>query len=149
MERCARIRHTLRFVKALYPRIACTRLIDCIRAGVGIAWIATNAARSCRSLRARRISINPKMTTVSTVRAVAMFATVERTLPRFAQTLRLMPWQCGWRRNLLTDTKSRRVSAPAAYRLTLCVSLSQQQLHDQSYAGRPCWRNKRARAYRV
>ena len=36
------------------------------------------AARSSRSLRARRISINPKTTAVRTVRAVAIFATVER-----------------------------------------------------------------------
>src|SRR6266576_2636581 len=58
--------------------IACTRLIDSIHAGVKIACTATNAARSSRSLRARRISINPKTTAVSTVRAVATFATVER-----------------------------------------------------------------------
>ena len=59
--------------------IACTRVIDCIHAGVKIAWTATKAARSSRSLRARRISINPKTTAVNTVRAVAMFATVERS----------------------------------------------------------------------
>src|SRR3954470_19228441 len=58
--------------------IACTRLIDSIHAGVKTACTATNAARSSRSLRARRISINPKTTAVSTVRAVATFATVER-----------------------------------------------------------------------
>ena len=58
--------------------IACTRVIDLIHAGVKIAWTAMNAARSSRSLRARRISINPKTTAVSTVRAVAIFATVER-----------------------------------------------------------------------
>src|SRR5207302_11472992 len=59
--------------------IACTRVIDCIHAGVKIAWTATKAARSSRSLRACRISINPKTTAVNTVRAVAMFATVERS----------------------------------------------------------------------
>src|SRR5215831_12608102 len=58
--------------------IACTRLIESIQAGVRIACTATNAARSSRSLRARRISINPKTTAVSTVRAVAMLETVER-----------------------------------------------------------------------
>src|SRR6185503_20785570 len=58
--------------------IDCTRLIDCIQAGDRIAWTATKAARSSLSLRARRISINPKTTAVRTVRAVAMFATVER-----------------------------------------------------------------------
>src|SRR5262249_44331467 len=59
--------------------IACTRLIESIHAGVKIAWTATKAARSSRSLRARRISINPKTTAVNTVRAVAMFASVERS----------------------------------------------------------------------
>src|SRR5215472_6805197 len=59
--------------------IACTRVIESIHAGVKIAWTATKAARSSRSLRARRISINPKMTAVKTVRAVAMFASVERS----------------------------------------------------------------------
>src|SRR6266480_2380506 len=57
--------------------IACTRLIDSIHAGVKIACTATKAARSSRSLRARRISITPKTTAVNTVRAVAIFATVE------------------------------------------------------------------------
>src|SRR5438552_4742597 len=66
--------------EAVVPsEIACTRVIDCIHAGVKIAWTATKAARSSRSFRARRISINPKRTAVSTVRAVAMFATVERS----------------------------------------------------------------------
>src|ERR1700758_1629077 len=59
--------------------IAVTKVIDCIHAGVKIAWTATKAARSSRSLRVRRISINPKTTAVNTVRAVAMFATVERS----------------------------------------------------------------------
>src|SRR5262249_17491063 len=59
--------------------IACTRVIESIQAGVKIACTATKAARSSRSLRARRISINPKTTAVNTVRAVAMFATVERS----------------------------------------------------------------------
>src|SRR5215475_11097941 len=59
--------------------IACTRVIESIHAGVKIAWTATKAARSSRSLRARRISITPKTTAVRTVRAVAIFATVERS----------------------------------------------------------------------
>src|SRR5215469_15543330 len=59
--------------------IACTKLIESIQAGVKIACTATKAARSSRSLRARRISINPKTTAVNTVRAVAMFASVERS----------------------------------------------------------------------
>src|SRR6478672_10139725 len=66
--------------EAVVPsEIAWTRVIDCIHAGVKIAWTATKAARSSRSWRARRISINPKTTAVNTVRAVAMFATVERS----------------------------------------------------------------------
>src|SRR5262252_2487560 len=59
--------------------IACTRVIESIHAGVKIAWTATKAARSSRSFRARRISINPKTTAVNTVRAVAMLASVERS----------------------------------------------------------------------
>ncbi len=59
--------------------IAYTRIIDFIHADVRIAWTATKAARSSRSLRACRISTNPKTTAVSTVSAVATFATVERS----------------------------------------------------------------------
>src|ERR1051325_10634701 len=65
----------------------CTKLIEAIHAGVRMACIATNAARSSRSLRARRISIRPKTTAVSTVRAVAMFAIVERFTAATALTV--------------------------------------------------------------
>ncbi|HEX4706889.1 MAG TPA: hypothetical protein VH229_04085 [Candidatus Udaeobacter sp.] len=44
--------------------VAVRRNVDTARpiAGVKIAWTATKAARSSRSWRARRISINPKTT---------------------------------------------------------------------------------------
>src|SRR4030095_4819373 len=88
--------------------IACTRVIDLIHAGVKIAWTAMKAARSSRSLRARRISINPKTTAVSTVRAVAIFATVERFTAAICSNALFDVTQI-WSYGRERDKKSRRV----------------------------------------
>src|SRR5215831_10297100 len=99
--------------------IACTRVIDWIQAGVRIAWTATKAARSSRSLRARRISTNPKTTAVNTVRAVAMFATVERSTAAICSNGSFDVTQIWSLRNMVNDTKSRRARGNPAARIVI------------------------------
>src|SRR6266576_6577448 len=113
--------------------IACTRVIDWIHAGVRIAWTAMKAARSSRSLRARRISITPKTTAVRTVRAVAIFATEERfTAAICSNTLFDVTQIWSYARE-----RDKTVSQPCR--------LSLERPRDQSYANRPCLRNKHGR----